>query len=483
MTIYQVGPGGDFATLTKAAAAVAPGDGVEIQGGTYREMPTFKTPNVTWRAAEGAQVAIDGGWNGKTNTDKYVNLVTIAAEGVKLEGVSIVNSPGRGIAITASRVRVADCRIDNTYHGAILATGADDPKDPLTGIEIVGCTITRTSLSWITEKNPKNVNGCVNIHNVKNGRVMGNVISDGWGEGINLGRGSTGVMVMGNTVHSHNHLLVYFNRCIDCLVSDNTLYHIPDPRYDRGKGTYSAAVVFGDEHGPINSKWPYQSGNVFRGNVVVGTGTLLDVRNNKTGTYDTQLIDTVIADNTFVAGPATEAGIEILDNLRGRPHRNNWFEHNAIEFSNARQGAEMVKGSGAGFSFGHNGWSQEPAAAFRSETDVVAEPGSVAGLGLAKPDAVISRTGEPPETDFSVENYRPLAGSPLVVDGWTIGALSPIPPEPEEPTEPGEPGPQEYTYTTHADTLKPGDLMIMRVVRGETEIASMRVLIPEVHGT
>ena len=240
-----------------------------------------------------------------------------------------------------------------------------------------------------------------------------------------------------------NHVLMYFMRCQNCEARGNWLYHIPDPTYASKGGEYSAAVVFGDERGRINAQWPPQEGNRLIGNVIVGAGKLLQVRNNanETGGYDTQLLDTEIAGNTFVAGPGTTEGIVINPNQRGRPHRNSVFRDNVIDFRNAAPGADVATfGAGGGVEFHHNAWTEFPPKSMQGAGDIVRPD-----LGLAEPGAAIARNGVPPATDFDAGHYRPRPDSPLIgaaSDGTTIGALEPVTTEP-----PDEPGPDDEPDT------------------------------------
>lgn len=428
MTIYTVGIDGDFRTLAAAAKAVQPGDVVNILSGIYKEKLIANVADVTWQPAEGAEVVIDGGWNGQV-IKGFMNQVAATGPGVVIRGLTVRNSPGRGIAALADGVQVIGNRIDRTYHGGMIA--GDAAGKPVSNLLIEGNICTRMSQSFVTETGFDNVNGSFNILNVRDSVVRGNILSDGWGEGINVGRGSMRVLVEGNTVHTMNHGLMYFNHCIDCVATGNFLYHIPDPEYRSKDGNYSAGVIIGDER-TINAKFPAQKGNRFTGNLVVGAGTLLHVRNgsNPERGYNTQLNEMVIANNTFVAGPGTRAGIRIDPNVLGRPHQGSEFRDNAVFFLGAQADAPIGAFSGPGVEFHHNGWSEQPPANMRGEGDVYE------WLLLADPAAAIARTGQLPETTFNRDHYRPAALSPLIgrsSEGATIGALAAASQPPDEP--------------------------------------------------
>lgn len=452
MAEYGVGAGGDFKTLREAANAAKPGDVMTILPGTYREAPSFNVRGVEWRAAEPGTAIIDGGWNGKTTIDGHPSQIGVGGDGTILRGLTIRNCQGRAIGVTVSNVKILNCTIERTYHGAILLKGGNTPKTALQNILVEGCDISETSLSWVTETRPKNVNGCFNIHNVIDSIIRNNVIRRGYGEGVNVGRGSMRVLVVGNVVYSMNHVLVYFNRCIDCEARGNLLFHVYDPAFGGKTGTsYSAAFVFGDERGRILDVFPNQARNRVINNLVINPGKWLQIRNN-TGNYDTVFEGCVIEGNTFVAGPQTEQGIAILSNRHGRVHADSVIRNNVFHYTHARKGAIGAHAQGSGVLFEANAWSERPTKAMQSDSDVYGE------LRLANADAVID-----PEVGLVPDNYRPVAGSPLVMSGGWIGALGPIGSEPEEPpVDPPEEPPVDPPEEPGLDAQVLEGLRVMR---------------------
>jgi hypothetical protein len=319
MTEYTVGNGGDIATLTSAAGAVKPGDIVMVREGVYKERLVCATANVLWSGVPGESVVIDGGWDGKVQ-DGWQTQVALAAPGVVLNGFTIRNCPGRGIGVSASDVTVSNNEVNRTYHGAILV--GDSAGDTISNVMVERNLFINMSLSWVTERRPSGVNGSFNIHNTVDSTIRNNITAYGYGECYNIGRGSKRVKLHNNIGHSTNHVLLYLNRCQDCDIAWNWLYHIPDPTYGgKGEDSYSAAIIFGDERSQVVIKWPNSSGNVIRGNVIVNAGRLLEVRNNdlEKGGYDTVLVDTVIENNTFVGGPVTASPSPVTSEAGSTP--------------------------------------------------------------------------------------------------------------------------------------------------------------------
>lgn len=416
--------GGDFATLTAAAKAAKPSDVVLVLPGMYRESIALATPGVTWRAGDGGVVIIDGGWDGKSMTKSWQTLLTIAAPGVTVDGLVVRNCPGRAVSVMASDTMLINCVLENIYRGAILV--GDSSGDSIENVAIRHNVFRNMSLSWpIGDRgaNGRTVNGSFNIQNVRNSVVEDNVLYDSYGEGINIGRGSDGVIVRSNRVLSTAHVLVYVNRAQRTIIEDNRLYHIPNPVYGGAKGdSMSAAIVIGDEIGPITVRHPASERTVIRDNVVVNTGVLLQVRNNANG-YDTQLVDTVIENNTLVAGPSTRQGVIIQANRHGRPHRDSVFRRNVIHFDHAQAGADIgTHGQGSGVQFESNAWSSRPPQSMQNTGDIYGD------LMLVNPTA-------PRDDGLDLYNYRPLVGSPLALPAGYIGALAPVIDEPEP--EPG----------------------------------------------
>lgn len=414
MADYTVGPGGDFSSLTAAARQVVSGDTVNVLDGVYRELLVCRVPGVTWRAAEGHRPVIDGGWNGG-RVDELVNQVAASAPGVTVRGFTIQNSPGRGVSISASDVTIENCRIDNCSNAGISANGKTAAG--ISGLVVRGNILTRLGGGRLVGDR---ANGAMIFVRVMDSVIAGNVIRGGHGEGINVDKGSYRILVEGNHVENCAHVYIYMNRCTDCEVRGNTMYNGRDETYHHSEG-WPAGIICGDERegGP---GFPWQSGNRIVGNLVVGTGKLFQVRNNlkDPGGYDTQLLGHVVAGNTFVAGPGTEIGVEIMENLRGRPHRDSVFRDNVV------YGQVPSSCNAPGVAFLNNGWTVTPKRSMASDGDVYGD------LMLSAPDAA----------GFAADNYRPRVGSPLIgaaSDGTTIGALEPagdVEPPPVDPPLP-----------------------------------------------
>lgn len=420
--------GSPFGMMAAANAAAQGGDEVVVGGGVYRERLALKTPRVTWRSEERWGAVIDGGWDGTLpdgdDDGVFANLVGLGAEGVQVIGFTIRNCM-RGAYLAGRATLLQDCRIDNCATAAVVIGDAASAT-------VDGCVCTRMGMAWEAGRRPS-VSGSVILVRATGCTVRRCVVAYGYGEGIDIGRGSRDCLVSECVVVDNAHLALYFNRCVNCVAEGNVLFLTGDARRNVGDGGWPAGVVFGDEGSENMRTNPHSEGNTFRGNLVVNAGTLLQVRNNK-GNYDTRLDErTVIEQNTFVAGACTETGWQVNANPHGRPHGPAWVAGNVIDMSGAKAGADIVRG-GEGLRWEGNAWSRQPPAQARSESDLIGE------LGLVNAGAALANEFPSPAHSLALDNYRPRAESPLVRAGAVIGALEPLPVEPpEEPPEEPEP--------------------------------------------
>jgi hypothetical protein len=435
MTEYIVGKDADFNTLTAAAKAAKPGDVVRVLPGVYREMLRCSTPGVTWIGEPGA--ILDGGWNGKTKESGFSGIVSIPAADVVIDGLTMINAKSRGLSIGkgGDRAIVRNCRIDNTYHGGIAVNGGD--VKGVSGLLIENNVLTRMGQERLVTGGGR-VAGSFNLIRCMDSIIRDNVVGGGLGEGINSGKGSYRLLVEGNIIFATEHVGLYFNRCVDCTGRGNFIFAVNGKSpLKTGSGDLPAGIIIGDERNST-ANFPWSSGNTIENNLVVGYGKLFQVRNNskeKAG-YDTQLVNTTIRRNTFVAGPQTTGGISIKENQRGRPHKGSVFQDNIIYAPGVKPIGDM---SGGGIQFANNLWSDQPPPTMRGEGDYYGN------ALLVNPGAIVNGTWSSPETDFDLNNYRPRPNSPAVRGGVAVfGALGvaggepPVDP-PDEPEPPDEP--------------------------------------------
>jgi hypothetical protein len=315
-----------------------------------------------------------------------------------------------------------------TMPSGIIANG----DGPVKNVLIEDCTINRVIMRYAVNGI---AGGCaIGLVETVDAVVRGNVISGDWGEGIDIDRGSVNALVERNIVTFKAHMGLYIIRARGTRLLNNVVYHVTEGDDFRAKDDQApAGIVIGDEMGSGMLKHPHSAGSHIEGNLVVNCGVLFHVRSHdqKTLGYETKLdAATVVRGNTFVAGPATRTGIQIAMQP-ALPHGAAVFENNLFLMENAPAGAEIARTQGAvatALVWRNNGWSQQPPAAFRGAGDVIVPAGALADAGAAV-------TGTWRETNFDIDNYRP------VVDGHAIGygALEPLPVEPPPPVDPPPP--------------------------------------------
>lgn len=419
--------GAPFGTLAAANTAAKAGDEVVVSPGIFRERLALKTARVTWRSEERWGAVIDGGWDGTLpdgdDDGVFANQVGLGAEEVQVIGFTIRNCM-RGAYLAGRATLLQNCRIDNCATAAVVIGDAMDAT-------VDGCICTRMGMAWEAGRRPS-VSGSVILVRATGCTVRRCVVAYGYGEGIDIGRGSRDCLVSECLIFDNAHLALYFNRCVNCIAEGNVLFLTGFERRNVGDGGWPAGVVFGDEGSENMRTNPHSEGNTFRGNLVINAGTLLQVRNNRAN-YDTRLDDkTVIEQNTFVAGACTETGWQVNANQHGRPHGPARVAGNVTDMTRAPAGADIVRG-GEGLAWENNAWSRQPPVQARCAVDIIGD------LGLSAPGASLANEFPAAGHSLRLDNYRPACGSQLLdaMGSAGYGALQPLAVEPplddEEP--------------------------------------------------
>jgi nitrous oxidase accessory protein len=165
----HVGPGGDYATLTEALAIARPGTTIELLPGTHSGQWVIGV-SLTLIGQPGA--VLDGGGKG--------SLLTIAASGVTVEGLTIRNS-GRSLLdddaalrVLGNDIHIRYNRIEDVHHAIYVENGA--ARTQITGNTIHG----REALLQEDRGNG------IHLWNAPDTLVEGNVVS-GVRDGVYVG--------------------------------------------------------------------------------------------------------------------------------------------------------------------------------------------------------------------------------------------------------------------------------------------------------
>jgi len=422
-------------TLNKANDEIAPGDEVRIRTGVYHETVRLNKANTTWRPDTGHEPVIDGHYNEDlfNNDHKLPNpdqtegflpgssvgsMVVLTAEGVTFDGLRVQNSAGSAVSVSASNCTVRNCRIDFTYNTSIKANTSSGYME---NVVFENNVCTRASVRYydpLRGGGKESVTGVMKMGRTRDGIIRNNICAFGHGEGINVGKDNYRILVEGNVVHTCNHVHLYINRSVDVTMRNNLVYHLYIPVFVGANDKPPAGIAIGDEN-PRDGNWIHSSGGQIYNNVVIGLGTLFSVRNNAHN-YDTQMENCYVGHNTFIARDKTRAGISIIGNMQGRPHRGSIFENNVIY---ATEQISQGNGDIGGVAFRNNLWSVLPDAAMRGPGDRVGDPNLVnvlADLVSNFPD---------PESNINLRNYQLTERSTLAIglasDGSRLNGLEP----------------------------------------------------------
>ncbi len=426
--------GRPWKTLNHAAALIAAGDEVRIRTATYRESLVINSANSVWKADSGHTPVLDGGYHdglfrsngtlphpepdaGYLPSNSNGTMVNFREDGVTLDGLTIKNVAGAAVSTSRSRFTIRNCSIDFTYGTGIRINAM---QGQTSGFVIENNVLTRTVQRLFDPLRegggPEAAGAAMALLRCYDGVVRNNVVAYSMGEGIDAGKGSYRLMVEGNIVHTCNHVHIYINRSTDTTIRNNLIFHLQRPDYVGKDGNLPAGIAVGDEKPKVDT-WNHSAGGAIYNNVVIGLGTLFDVRNNEK--YNTQLNGCYIGYNTFVGTNRTRMCIRIIGNIHERDHRQSLFENNII----IGETMSVANGNIAGVAFRNNLWSSQPVAAMRGTNDRIGNP------NLANPAAELRGNYPNPDSNVDTRNYKLTERSMLAIghasDGSQINGLVP----------------------------------------------------------
>lgn len=243
MTLHQITANEWNSVLSKGGKA-QPGDVIELLPGTYtgQDFKVF-TPGVTVQPA-GPGVIFDGQYKWPIGTTSNTGptgltvtmegLIEVCASDVSLlcDGVQIINTRGKGVyahGVGSERLKnitIAGFRMDGLRHAPVRLDNVD-------GFKVLRIAA-RDFGNYFPKFRPGSTGGWpmgVNCVNCTNGEMAYCSISDGWGEGINASRGSTGIKIHDNYTHRLMGVHYYLHGASDVECWNN--FALEDGRYLR----------------------------------------------------------------------------------------------------------------------------------------------------------------------------------------------------------------------------------------------------------
>jgi parallel beta-helix repeat protein len=340
------------AAINKAQA----GDTISVRAGTYTERLHIQKPGtadapILITAFQGEQPVIDGI---NLNIDKDSALVIIQqSQDVKIVGLTIRNSGGRGLLISkSSRITVRATTIESCYAGGLHAGQADD-------LLVEGCSVHNCARRFLAH-GPERMNVALLARNCKNVTIQNNQVYENSDEGIVVSVGCQNVKVYKNTCYDNRNGQISVTSAVNVEIDSNLCYHT-------GRSDF---LTLGGERGPGITKddlWRYQTrgqwhtrGVKIVNNIVIGCGVGFGA-----GRKGGKLSNVQVAHNTIVN--STEQAIHL--GLRTQSTKS-FIENNLIASSDS---SEMVHAlGGEGIVWRHNFWSNFPGqSVYNPSNDVV----------------------------------------------------------------------------------------------------------------
>lgn len=450
---------GNFNTIQGAVDAAIGRQTICVDGGTYHEQVVINKPNLTLTSYGSETPVIDGRYSenlfynnqlpGPDERVGYPNeaavyastlpgkqwdaLLSIEASNTVWNGINIINSSGEIFQIleNANDNVIKNSRFDFSYNSIYIINSS---RNLVQNNEISrGSMKYYDSMRVCSPKAVECVAGTMKIENkggalyAEGNVIRGNSLRYTRSEGIAMGYRSKDTIVEDNLVVDTYHVGIYATKgSQNTTIRNNLVIHTnhPDANSKSKTDGYGTGIVYGDE--TQNSAIQASKITVYN-NVVIGSRVLFEVRNNKKG-YNTQLDNSYIGYNTFIAGPSTFAPIRIIDNQQGRPHTaRNMFENNIILSKWHLSSKKITPGTSTKHQLGamskrNNIWSTAPVADMMGSGDTYLNETSVGAKSytiLANPYVTIPQGKWGPVWNdnifpYDISNYKNLPNYEIV---------------------------------------------------------------------
>jgi parallel beta-helix repeat protein len=364
--------GAPFKTIQHAVDQTVSGDIIKIRTGTYVQIQTLliATPNIEVMPDGTASVTISGSG---LNLPAYQKLVSVTGDGVTLRDLTVTTSNERGVEVSSDNVLLDGLTVRECGDRGISVNSA-------TNVTVQYCDVSRSAL-----KNPgSSWPSTLGIVDSTNCNVIGNVVHQTYGEGINDLR-SSGTLIEDNIVWDCKKAGIYLDNSRDSIVRYNMVYATSDTTYWRTASAPTPGMVINNEPYPKDNPDPsfYCRDIMIYNNFVYNTGALFSfwVRED---TPNSTFTNITVAYNTFVSqltGTVGAAASGVTVSTLGT-RTNCVFKNNILQ---KNVGPISPTTPAAGLTFSYNNWSVAPDPDFSGTGDVIGN--AQLQLGTGTPNA------------------------------------------------------------------------------------------------
>ena len=229
-------------------------------------------------------------------SSRYANLVTVTANGVRVENLRVVNSEGRGIGVVdGDNAQVIGCTVSNISGGGIHFLRSDGSRAENNLVTEAGIGARDGASTW---------GASIEIVKSNSAVIRRNTISEVYGEGINTHDASQYTLIEQNTLFGVRAVGIYSDGAPDTTIRRNIVVGTANSAWWRSGSSVGAGIALNNEayHYPIGGGSQSVSIQSKRakiyGNLVSYTSTGLAIWGQ--GLPETSYDGVLIYNNTFV---------------------------------------------------------------------------------------------------------------------------------------------------------------------------------------
>jgi hypothetical protein len=356
-------------SLKFAVSQLSDGDTLILRGGTYSEIITIKTSNVTVKNYPGETPVIDGYFTKPTGSPPncfWVGLINLTGANITIDGITIKRSRGRGINCqTATYANIKNCNISYTYDSAVkLGIQGQNGYNTVDNCILSFGNYARDVGEYVTWNNIGAVISIKGGHNT----IKNSTVSFGPCAGIE-GYEDEYTLIENNVVFGNGLTQIHVAESRYDIIRHNLVYGTQRPGVSDKNG-YGVGIELMCELWYDGTNWDI--GHEAYGNMIANTkiGIRISYQTGKNSNYASNTTKNFkIYNNTVIAPSSVETANRFNhalsvtnDEHLGSGHviKNNIFW---------QSNGEIAYGDASRVDMGYNLWSKAPAYSFRDSTD------------------------------------------------------------------------------------------------------------------